>query len=165
MRNFYHTLKFSSLTINSTEVPLRQILDLGKHLIWWYVIKMFLKTSLQDVLKISWRRLEEVLKTSWRCLEENFARRLVKSVLKMFWRSMAKTNILVLIKTSWRRLQDIFWRSMTEANIFILIKTSWRRLLNTMTKDVFKTSSSRRMFSGTYPWGQKKTNDNIGPNL
>ena len=64
-----------------------------------------LKASWQDVLKKSWGRLENVLKTSWR--------------------PMAKTNVLVLIKTS----------SEDEDK---------RRL-----QDVFKTSSSRRMFAGS----------------
>ena len=100
-----------------------------------------LKTSLQDALKMSWRRLQNFLKTSWRRLE---------NVLKTSWRRMAKTNILVLTKTSWRRLEDVFWRRKAKANIFVLIKTSWRRLLKTKTKDVFKTSSSRRMFLGRY---------------
>ena len=31
-------------------------------------------------------------------------------VLKMSWWHMAKMNILVWIKMSWRRLQDVFWR-------------------------------------------------------
>ena len=90
-----------------------------------------LKTSLEDVLKMSWRRLEDI-----------FARRL-ENVLKTPWRRMTKTNILVLIKTSWRRFEDVFWRRMCKVNIFVLIKTSWRRLLKTKTKDVFKTSSRR----------------------
>ena len=113
-----------------------------------------LKISLQDVLKMSWRRLQNVLKTSWRCLEDvfqdvlkTFWRRL-QNVLKTSWRRIAKTNILVLTKTSWRRLENVFWRRMTKANIFVLIKTSWRRVLKTKTKDVFKMSSSRRMFGG-----------------
>ena len=58
----------------------------------------------------------------------------------MSWRCMAKM--------SWRRLEDVFWRRKAKANIFILIKMSWRRLLKTKTKDVFKTSSSRRMLAG-----------------
>ena len=37
---------------------------------------------------------------------------------------------------------------MSKTNIFVLIKTSWRRLLKTKTKDVFKTSSSRRICAG-----------------
>ena len=93
---------------------------------------------LEDVLKMSWRRF---CKTSWRRLE---------NVLKTSWRRIAKTNILVLTKTSWRRLEDVFWRRKAKANIFVLIKTSWRRLLKTKTKDVFKTSSSRRMFAGLF---------------
>ena len=50
---------------------------------------------------------------SCRCLEDIFARRL-EDVLK------TKTNIFVLIKTSWRRLKDVFWRRKR--------KTSSRRL-------------------------------------
>ena len=93
-----------------------------------------LKISLQDVLKMSWRHLEDVFKTSWRRLEDIWPRRI-------YW--------------SWpRRLEDVFWRRKAKANIFVLIKTSWRRLLKTKTKDVFKTSSSRRMFAGKLlsPW-------------
>ena len=109
-----------------------------------------LKISLQDVLKMSWRRLEEVLKTFWRRLED---------VLKTSWRRLED-----VLKTSWRRLEDIwprriywswprrledvFWRRKAKTNIFVLIQTSWRHLLKTKTKEVFKTSSSRRMFAG-----------------
>ena len=85
-------------------------------------LEKFLKTSLQDVLKMSWWRLQNVLKTSWRCLEDVFARRL-EEVLKtygqdeyiglgqnVFCRRKAKANIFALIKTFWRRLQDVFLR-------------------------------------------------------
>ena len=88
------------------------------------------KISLQDVLKKSWRRLEDVLKSFWRRLED---------VLKTSWRRMAKTNILVLTKTS---SEDMRLRRT--------YSSWWRRLLKTKTKDVFKTSSSRRMFLGRY---------------
>ena len=67
----------------------------------------------------------------------------LENVLKTSWRRIAKTNILVLTKTSWRRLEDVFWSRKTKANIFVLMKTSWRRLLKTKTKGVFKTSSRR----------------------
>ena len=131
-----------------------------------------LKTSLQDVLKMSWRRLqnvskaswrclEDVLKTSWRCLEDVFARHL-EDVLKTSWRCLED-----VLKTPWRCLedvfpilledvlktydqyeyigldQDVFWRRISIANMFVL-----KSLLKTKTKDVFKTSSSRRMFAG-----------------
>ena len=56
---------------------------------------------------------------------------------------MAKTNILVLIKTSWRRLEDVFWRRKAKANIFVLIKTSWRRLQDVFWRRRRKTSSRR----------------------
>ena len=41
---------------------------------------------------------------------------------------------------------------MSIANKFVLMKTSWKRLLKTKTKDVIKTSSSRRMFAGLVLW-------------
>ena len=90
-----------------------------------------LKASLQYVLKMSWRRVEEVFKTSWRRLED---------VLKTFWRRLE--DVLA------RRLEDVFWRRMIKAKILALMKTSSRCLLKMKTKDVFKTSSSRRMFAG-----------------
>ena len=107
-------------------------------LTWWYVFKTSWR-CLQDVFArrledVLARRLEDVLKTSWRRLE---------NVLKTSWRRMAKTNILVLTKTSWRCLEDVFWRRMINKNIFVFIKTSWRRLSKTKAKDVFKTSSRR----------------------
>ena len=77
------------------------------------VFQEVLKTSWQDVLKMPWRRFEDVFKTSWRCLEDLFVRRLeevlarrLEDVLKTSWRRRAKTNILVLSKTSWRRLHQ-----------------------------------------------------------
>ena len=79
-----------------------------------------LKTSLEDVLKMSWRRF---CKTSWRRLG---------NVLKTSWRLMAKTNILVLIKTSSRRLQDVFWRrrqktsSRSLQDVFIKTNVCWK---------------------------------------
>ena len=91
--------------------------------------KHLCKTSWRCLVDAFARRLEDVLKTFWRCLgktsrrflEDDFARRL-EDVLKTYGqdkyigfdqdarRRMSKTNIFVLIKTSWRSLQDIFWR-------------------------------------------------------
>ena len=108
---FYRTYEFSTMTINFSEVWPRQILDLGKQFNLMIGLKNVLKISLQDVFKTSWRRLEDALKTS------------MQDVLKTSRRRRAKTNILVLVKTSWRRLlktyglgeyicldQDVFWR-------------------------------------------------------
>ena len=64
-----------------------------------------LKRSLQDILKTSSKRLEGVLKTSWRRLED-VLKTLLQDVLKTSWRRMTKTIILVLIKTSSRRLHQ-----------------------------------------------------------
>ena len=89
----------------------------------WRRLEDVFKTFLQDVLKTSWRDFKDVLKTSWK--------------------RMTRTSILVLI-------QDVFWRRVSKANIFVLMKTPWRCLLKTKTKDVFQTSSSRRMFAGLF---------------
>ena len=89
----------------------------------WRRLEDVFKTFLQDVLKTSWRDFKDVLKTSWK--------------------RMTRTSVLVLI-------QDVFWRRVSKANIFVLMKTPWRCLLKTKTKDVFKTSSSRRMFAGLF---------------
>ena len=79
---------------------------------------------LENVLKISSRRLEDVLKSSWR--------------------RMAKTNILV-----WpRRLEDVLKMSSEDVRLKRTYLSWSRCLLKTKMKDVFKTSSSRRMFAG-----------------
>ena len=97
-------------------------------------LEKVLKTSLQDVSKMSGRRLEDVLKMSWKSLQDvlkTFLQDVLKTswrrfedVLKTSWRRMTKTNILALIKTSWGLLEDVFWRRMSKVNIFVLIKTS-----------------------------------------
>ena len=50
---------------------------------------------------------------------------------------MARTNILVLTKTSSRRLQDFFRRRKAKANIFVLIKTSCEDEDKRRLQDVF----------------------------
>ena len=92
-----------------------------------YVLKMswrHLARCLEDVLKdeklLRWGRLEDVLKT---CLED-----------------FSKTCLENVLKTSWKRLEDVWPRR---------IYWSWsRRLLKMKTKDVFKTSFSRRLHQG-----------------
>ena len=110
-----------------------------KHVEYFSKIKDVLTETVQ-LDDTSSKRLEDVFKTYlW-------------DVLKASWRRMDKTNILVLTKTSWRRLEDVFWRRMINKNIFVFIKT----LLKMKTKDVFKASStSRRMFAGTYLVSEK----------
>ena len=101
-----------------------------------------LKISLQDVLKMSWRRLQNVLKTSWRCLEDVFARRL-EDVLKTSWRRLED-----VLKTSWRRLEDIWPRRIYWSwlrRLEDVFKASWRRLLKMKTKEIFKTPWSGRI--------------------
>ena len=128
--------------------------DVLKTLCFWRLLEEVLARSLEDVLKTSWRHLENDLKTSWRCLEDVFCKaswrrfcetswRCLENVLKTSWRRMTKTNILVLTKTSWRRLEDVFWRRMTKANIFVLIKTSWRCLEDVFWRRRRKTSLRR----------------------
>ena len=107
-------------------------------LTWWYVFKTSWR-CLQDVFA---RRLEDVLKTSWRRLED-VLKTFLQDVLKTSWRRMAKTNILVLTKTSWIRLEDVFWRRTINKNIFVFIKTSWRRYEEVFWRRRRKTSSRR----------------------
>ena len=145
---------FSTLTINFSEVWPRQILELGKQFNLMIRLQNILKASLQDVLKTSWRCLENVfadlLKTFSKPLEDALARRL-EDVLKTFWKRLedvlktyGQEEYIGLdqdvLKTSWRR--------MTKANIFVLIKMSWRRLEDVFWRRRWKTSSSRRMFAG-----------------
>ena len=118
-----------------------------------------LKTSLQDVLKISWIRLEGVFKTSWRHLED-VLKTFLQDVLKTFWRRFEEVFPRLLedvLKMYWKRLknilkthgqgkytgldQDVFWRRMTKENIFFLIKTSWRHLQVVFWRRRQKTSS------------------------
>ena len=104
-------------------------------LTWWYV----LKTSWRHICKMSWKRLEDVLKT------------FLQDVLKTSWKRMAKTNILVLTKKSWRRFENVFWRRMTKVNILVLIKTSSEGKDERRLQDVLKTSSSKWMLAGWRP--------------
>ena len=113
---------------------------------WGYLEDVFTRRledvsmkSWQYVLKTSWKRLDDVLKTY---AQDEYVG-LDQDVLKKAWTRMTKTNIVVLIKMSRKRLEHVFWRSMSKANIFVLMKTFWRRLLKSKTKDVFKTSSRR----------------------
>ena len=108
-----------------------------------------LKTSLQDVLKMYWRRFcirslrhfenmtswQDVLKMSWRRFSKT-SWRSFENLLKASWQGIFKTSWKRLedvwpkqIYCSWpRRLEDVFWRCIIKANIFVLIKTSWRHL-------------------------------------
>ena len=136
-------------------------------------LESVLKTSLQDVLKTSSKRLESVLKMPWRRLED-----VLKTPWKMSWRCFCKTSwrcasLQDVLKTSWKRLEDVLKTYDQDEYIGLnqdILKTSWRRLLKTYeyseyvrldqdvlktscrrllkTKDVFKTSSSRWMFAG-----------------
>ena len=91
-----------------------------------------------------------VFKTSWRCLQDVFARRL-EDVLKTSWRRLGKTSwkcLEYVLNTSWIRLENVLktsWRGMDKTNILVLTRTSWRRLLKTKTKDIFFKTSSRRL--------------------
>ena len=71
---------------------------------------------------------------SWRHLEDFFARRL-EGVFKMFWRHMAKTNILVLIKT----YSEDVWLERIYSSLSRSLKTSWGPLLKTKEKDFIKS--------------------------
>ena len=110
-----------------------------------------LKTSSEDVLKMSWgllenvlrtswRRFEEVLKTSWRRLED-FLKMILQDILKTFWRRLE--NVLkTYYQDEYTGLdQDVFWRRMSKASIFVLIKASWRHLEDVFWRRRRKASS------------------------
>ena len=117
--------------------------------------------SLEVVLMTSWRCHEDVLKTSWRCLEDVFTRRL-EDILKMFWRHMTKTNILVLIKTSWRRLLKTYKYSEYVRLDQDVLKTSSedegkRRLQDVFIKtNVCWVTHFQTMFHFYTPWKHQK---------
>ena len=94
MIKFCHTCRFSTLTINFSEVWPRQILDLEKQLNRMIRLENVLKTSLQDILKMPSKSLEDVFKTSWRCLED-FLKTFLQDVLKMFWRRLHQDKCLL----------------------------------------------------------------------
>ena len=99
---------------------------------------------LENVLKIS---LQDVLKTSWRCLEDVFARRL-EDVLKTSWRRLEDVWTR-RIYWSWpRRLEDVLRTSSEDVWLIRIYSSSSRRLLKTKVNNVFKTSSTWRMFAG-----------------
>ena len=122
----------------------------------------------QNVLKTSWRRFQNVLKTSGKRLQD---------VLKMFCKWTRLEDILArrledVLKRSWKLLEDVLKTHGQDEYIgldqHVLKKTSsedvrlrrtyssWSRRLKTSSEDederrlqdVFKTTSSRRMFAG-----------------
>ena len=125
-----------------------------------------LKTSLQDVLKMSWARLQNalktswryleevnILKTSWRCLEDVFARRL-EGILKMSWRCLEDVLKAYgqdkhidldqgVLKTPSRRILKMYDFGEYICLDQDVLKTCWRHLLKTKTKEAFKTSPRR----------------------
>ena len=54
---------------------------------------------------------------------------------------MTKANVLVLIKTASKRLEDVLWKCLSKANIFFLIKTSGRCLQDIFWRRRQETSS------------------------
>ena len=101
---------------------------------------------LENALKMSSKRLEEVLKTFWRRLEVvlKTSKKRLEDVLKTYGKDEYIDLDQDVLKTSSKTSSENVWLRRTYS--------SWsRRLLKTKTKDVFKTSSSRRMFPGNYP--------------
>ena len=125
----------------------------------WGRLEDVLKTFLQDGLKTLWRRLEkflarcleDVLNTSSKCLEDVFARR-PEDILKTSWRRFEDIWPRRIYWYWPRGLEDVFldvfWRRKARVNILILIKTSSEDQDKRRLQDVFKTSSSIRMFAG-----------------
>ena len=118
-------------TENVLKVSLQDVLKMP-----W---RRFCKTSrrrFEDVWKMSWRRLEYVFKTPWRRLAKTSSRRF-EDIFKTSWRRLEDVWPRRIYWPWARRLEDVFWRRRTKVNIFVLIKTPWRSILKTKAKDVF----------------------------
>ena len=61
----------------------------------WKHLEEFLKTSSNNVFETLWRQIWSILKTS------------LQDILKRSSRSVPKVSKFVLVKTFWRRLQDL----------------------------------------------------------
>ena len=96
---------------------------------------------LENVFKAPWKHLDDVLKMFWRRVNKTSLSSVVRleDKLKTCSRCLyLDQDVFILIKMSSRRLEDIFWRYIAKENLFILSKTSWRRLLKTSMKDILK---------------------------
>ena len=137
-----------------------------------------LRTSLQDVLKMSSRHLEDVLErcledilqTSWICLGKTSWRHL-EDVWKRSWR---RHKDVWPRRTYWswpRRLIDAFWRRITRLNIIdfiwhnqdaFILKTSWQDVLKTSCEDEGETRLQyvfiKTYISWEYIWKNTKRN-------
>ena len=83
----------------------------------------------EDVLKTSSRRLQDVFSVTFFCLP-----RRLEDALKTSWRHNCNTSCKHVLKTSWRRLEDILGRrtanTLEDEKCYAedVFKTSWRRL-------------------------------------
>ena len=82
---------------------------------------------LENVLKMSWRRLQDVVKSSWRSLEDAF-----QDVLKMSWRRFCQTSWGRLGKTYGRDEyvgldEDVLKTSSEEVRVRRTYSSWWRR--------------------------------------
>ena len=119
------------------------------------------KTYLGDVLKTFWRRLEDVLKMSWRRLE-NVLKTSLTRYSQTSWRHL-EDECTRRIYCSWRRrLEDVLKTSSEDVWLIRIYSSSSRHLEDILKTsfedederrlpDVFKKSSSRRMFAGLLP--------------
>ena len=136
LRHFHHTCKFSTLTINFSEVWPWQMLELGKQFNLMIHFEDVLKVSWRwlcktiwpNVLKISWRRLKDVLKMSrrrfwkryWRCLDDVFAKKTPwKRVEDVLPRRLEEKWPRQIYWSGLRRLEEVVWKRMTKINIFV----------------------------------------------
>ena len=105
-----------------------------------------LKTSFQDFLKMSWRRLREAFRKSWR------------GFCKTYWGSL-KTSWRCLGKIPWRCLEDVLKTS--SKRLEIVLKMSWRRLCKTFWRhlwNVLKTTWRRMAKTKYWPWSRRFEN-------
>ena len=99
-------------------------------------IEDVLQIRLENVLKMSWKRLgrrfEDGFKTSSRLIcKTSSSRRLedvLKDVLKISLKEALKARLEDVLKTSWRHLVKTFWGRLEDVFGRSLANTSWRYL-------------------------------------
>ena len=128
---------------------------------FWRNLKDILKTSLQDVLKTSSKRLQDALKISWRFCKTSS--RVLKKVLKS-----NHQDDYIHVDVFARRLEEksfVLKTNHQDEYIYVdhyILKTWLRQIYSSWSRglegederclqDVFRNSSSRRMFTRLSP--------------
>ena len=118
-------------------------------IIFAVLLKNVLNTSRRNVFKTSWRYLDVFAKR----LEDFLKRQIIKIIYscrcfsKTSWKRLEGKSLKWMYSCWLIHLEDVFWRHMTKANILVLMNKLEHKDESCL-QDVFRTSSSRRMFAG-----------------